>query len=131
MNKREGKVAFQMDKLMSLKHQLDRLKEQVSEQMTSITRGTVYFSNFNVFWCWHPDIPYDKKSAEGSKRVRQGDESDCGKIVLKQVKWTYFDAYIYDKQNAKSTEGSKVSDSVFLQWDVSYLYNLFSFQLLR
>ena len=49
MNKREGKVAFQMDKLMSLKHQLDRLKEQVSEQMTSITRGTVYFSNFNVF----------------------------------------------------------------------------------
>ena len=49
MNKREGKVAFQMDKVMSLKHQLDRLKEQVSEQMTSITRGTVYFSNFNVF----------------------------------------------------------------------------------
>ena len=33
----------------------------------------------------------------GSIWVRQGDESESGKLVLKKAKWTYFDAYIYDK----------------------------------
>ena len=34
------------------------------------------------------------KSDEGSNSVRQGDESESGNIVLKQVKWTFFDAYL-------------------------------------
>ena len=35
---------------------------------------------------------YDNKSDEGSNWVRQGDESESGQIVLKQVKWSFFDA---------------------------------------
>ena len=31
----------------------------------------------------------------GSKWVRQGGESESGQIVLKKVKWTYFDAYLW------------------------------------
>ena len=64
---------------------------------------------------------YDNKSNEGSNWVRQGDESESGKIVLN--KWNGpFLMHIYDKQcgimQKKSMEGSKLSDSVFLQWDV-------------
>ena len=38
-------------------------------------------------------IAYGKESADGSNWVRQGDESESGQLVLKKVKWTYFDAY--------------------------------------
>ena len=38
---------------------------------------------------------YDMKSDEGSDWVRQGDESESGEIVLKQVKLTFFDAYLW------------------------------------
>ena len=38
---------------------------------------------------------YDKKSDEGSNWVRQGDESESREIVLKQVKWTFFDAHLW------------------------------------
>ena len=37
---------------------------------------------------------YDKKLAEGSKWVWQGDENESGKM-LKQVKRTFFDAYLW------------------------------------
>ena len=40
---------------------------------------------------------YDKKSDEGSNWVRQGDESESAKIVLKQVKWTFIYAYLWHK----------------------------------
>ena len=42
-----------------------------------------------------PLLSYDKKSDEGSIWVPQGHESESAKIVLKQVKWTYFDAYLW------------------------------------
>jgi hypothetical protein len=60
------------------------------------------------------------KSDEGSNWVRQGDESESAKIVLKQVKWTFIYAYLWQtmwNHAKKSMEGSKLSDSVFLQWD--------------
>ena len=50
----------------------------------------------------------------------QGDESESAKIVLKQVKWTFIYAYLWQimwNHAKKSMEGSKLSDSVFLQWD--------------
>ena len=37
---------------------------------------------------------YDKESAKGSNWVSQGGESESGQMVLKKVKWTYFDAYL-------------------------------------
>ena len=49
------------------------------------------------------------------------DESESGQMVLEKVKWTYFDAYLWQTMwdhAKKSMEGSKLSDSVFLQWDV-------------
>ena len=67
------------------------------------------------------EFAYDKKSDEGSNWVRQGDKSESAKIVLKQVKWTFFVAYLWQTMwdhAKKSMEGSKLSDSVILQWDV-------------
>ena len=73
-----------------------------------------------VKWAFMPIYIYDMKSDEGSNWVRQGDESESAKIVLKQVKWTFFYAYLWQtmwNHAKKSMEGSKLSDSVFLQWD--------------
>ena len=70
--------------------------------------------------CSIPFLSYDMKSDEGSNWVRQGDESESAKIGLKQVKWTFIYAYLWQtmwNHAKKSMEGSKRSDSVFLQWD--------------
>ena len=50
---------------------------------------------------------YDMKSDEGSNWVRQGDESESAKIVFKQVKWTFFDAYLWQTMwnHAKKING--------------------------
>ena len=59
-----------------------------------------YCFNLNALKRLHSTVKlleYDKKSDEGSNQVRQGDERESGKIVLKQVKWTFF-MHIYDKQ---------------------------------
>ena len=48
-----------------------------------------------------------------SNWVRQGDESESSKMVLKQVKWAYFDAYLWQtmwNHAKKSMEESKHSD---------------------
>ena len=45
---------------------------------------------------------------------------ESGQIVLKELKGTYFDAYLWQtmwNHAKKSMEESKHSDSVFLQWD--------------
>ncbi len=65
---------------------------------------------------------YDKESAEGSNWVSQGGESESGQMVLKKVKWTYFDAYLCQTMwnNAKkSMKRLKRPNSLFLQGEVS------------
>ena len=61
--------------------------------------------------------------------VREMDESESGQMVLKKVKWTYFDAYLWQtmwNHAKKSMEGSKLSDLVFLQWEVTDWQELFA-----
>ena len=63
---------------------------------------------------------YDSFSVEPIIWVRRGHESESGQMVLKKVKLTYFDAYLWQtmwNHAKKSMEESKLSDSVFLQWD--------------
>ena len=63
-------------------------------------------------------IAYDNVSDQPIIWVREMDESESGQIVLKKVKWTYFDAYIWQtmwNHAKKSMKGSKLSDSVFSQ----------------
>ena len=63
---------------------------------------------------------YDSFSVEPIIWVRRGHESESGQMVLKKVKLTYFDAYLWQtmwNHAKKSMEESKHSDSVFLQWD--------------
>ena len=70
----------------------------------------------------NPLPPYDKESAEGSNWVSQGGESESGQMVLKKVKWTYFDAYLCQTMwnNAKkSMKRLKRPNSLFLQGEVS------------
>ena len=65
---------------------------------------------------------YDKESAEGSNWVSKGGESGSGQMVLKKVKWTYFDAYLCQTMwnNAKkSMKRLKRPNSLFLQGEVS------------
>ena len=50
------------------------------------------------------------------------DESESGQIVLEKVKSTFSDAYLWKtmwNHAKKSMEVSKLSDSVFLQWEVT------------
>ena len=56
-------------------------------------------------------------------------ESESGQMVLKKVKLTYFDAYLWQtmwNHAKKSMEGSKLSDLVFLQWEVTDWQELFA-----
>ena len=65
---------------------------------------------------------YDKESAEGSNWVSQGGESESGQMVLKKVKWTYFDAYLCQtmwNHAKKSMKRLKRPNSLFLQGEVS------------
>ena len=39
-------------------------------------------------------LEYDELSDQGYTSLPKRDESESGKMVLKQVKWTLFDAYI-------------------------------------
>ena len=51
--------------------------------------------------------------------VQKMAESESGQMVLKKVKLTYFDAYLWQtmwNHAKKSMEESKHSDWVFLQW---------------
>ena len=68
----------------------------------------------------HEILEYDSFSVEPIIWVRRGHESESGQMVLKKVKLTYFDAYLWQtmwNHAKKSMEESKHSDSVFLQWD--------------
>ena len=61
--------------------------------------------------------------------VREGAKFKSGQIVVKKVKWTYFDAYQWQTMwnyTKKSMEGSKLSDLVFLQWEVTDWQELFA-----
>ena len=63
---------------------------------------------------------YDKESAKGSIWVWQVRES--GQMVLKKVKWTYFDAYLCQtmwNDAKKSMKRLKRPNSLFLQGEVS------------
>ena len=65
-------------------------------------------------------IKYDSFSVEPIIWVRRGHESESGQMVLKKVKLTYFDAYLWQtmwNHAKKSMEESKHSDWVFLQWN--------------
>ena len=44
---------------------------------------------------WPPPQPYDSFSVEPIIWVRRGHESESGQMVLKKVKLTYFDAYLW------------------------------------
>ena len=73
-----------------------------------------------VFWMYFSPV-YDNGSDQPIIWVREMDESESGQMVLKKVKWTYFNAYLWQtmwNHAKKSMEGSKLSDSVFSQWDV-------------
>ena len=73
-------------------------------------------------FCEGGPMHYDKESAEGSNWVSQGGESESGQMVLKKVKWTYFDAYLCQTMwnNAKkSMKRLKRPNSLFLQGEVS------------
>jgi len=78
----------------------------------------------NACWIFRQNLvllgPYDSFSVEPIIWVRRGHESESGQMVLKKVKLTYFDAYLWQtmwNHAKKSMEESKHSDSVFLQWD--------------
>ena len=62
----------------------------------------------------------DSFSVEPIIWVRRGHESESGQMVLKKVKLTYFDAYLWQtmwNHAKKSIVGFKLSESVFSQWD--------------
>ena len=72
---------------------------------------------------------YDKVSDQPFIWVREMDESESGQMVLEKVKWTFSDAYLWQtmwNHAKKSMEGSKLSDSVFLQWEVTDWQELFA-----
>ena len=59
---------------------------------------------------------YDKVSDQPFIWVREIDESERDQMMLKKVKWTYFDAYLWQtmwNHAKKSMEVSKLSDFVF------------------
>ena len=64
-----------------------------------------------IFWkVWQRAPPLIKKDRptylstyplpirQGARSTQEMDESESGQMVLEKVKWTYFDAYMYDKQ---------------------------------
>ena len=72
---------------------------------------------------------YDKVSDQPFIWVREMDESESGQMLLEKVKWTFSDAYLWQtmwNHAKKSMEGSKLSDSVFLQWEVTDWQELFA-----
>ena len=76
------------------------------------------WASLQANWKWRV---YDSFSVEPIIWVRRGHESESGQMVLKKVKLTYFDAYLWQtmwNHAKKSMEESKLSDLVFLQWDV-------------
>ena len=61
--------------------------------------------------------------------VLQMGESESGKMVSKKVKVNFSDAYLWQKMwnhAKKSMEWSKISDLVFLQWEVTVWQELFA-----
>ena len=72
---------------------------------------------------------YDKVSDQPFIWVREMDESESGQMVLEKVKWTFFDVYLWQtmwNHAKKSMEGSKLSDLLFLQWEVTDWQELFA-----
>ena len=72
---------------------------------------------------------YDKVSVQPFIWVREMDKSESGQMLLEKVKWTFFDAYLWQtmwNHAKKSMEGSKLSDLVFLQWEVTVWQELFA-----
>ena len=56
---------------------------------------------------------YDKVSDQPIIWVREMDESESGQMVLEKVKWTFFDAYLWQtmwNHAKKLIEGSNLSD---------------------
>ena len=74
-------------------------------------------------------VTYDKVSDQPFIWVREMDESESGQMLLEKVKWTFSDAYLWQtmwNHAKKSMEGSKLSDLVFLQWEVTVWQELFA-----
>ena len=72
---------------------------------------------------------WDNVSDQPIISVQKTDENKGGQVVLKKVKWTYFDAYLWQTMwnyTKKSMKGSKLSDLVFLQWEVTDWQELFA-----
>ena len=60
-------------------------------------------------------MAYDKVSVLPFIWVREMDKSESGQMLLEKVKWTFFDAYLWQtmwNHAKKSMEGSILSDSV-------------------
>ena len=71
----------------------------------------------------------DKVSDQPIIWVREIEESESGQTVLEKVKWTSFDAYLWQtiwNHAKKSMEGSKLSDLVFLQWEITDWQEIFA-----
>ena len=83
----------------------------------------------NIQKCPEAYNTQDKVSDQPIILVREMDESESRQMVLEKVKWTFF-MHIYEKSMwnhaKKSMEGSKLSDSVFLQWEVTDWQELFA-----
>ena len=78
---------------------------------------------------WKCKFAYDKVSDQPIIWVREMDESESGQMVLEKVKWTFSDAYLWQtmwNHAKKSMEGSKLSDSVFSQWEITDWQELFA-----
>ena len=84
-------------------------------------RCTYQLSYRRRFYLLATSNVYDSFSVEPNIWVRWGHESESGQMVLKKVKLTYFDAYLWQtmwNHAKKSMEESKLSDSMFSQCDV-------------
>ena len=83
-------------------------------------------SDWSLLVAW---VAYDKVSDQPFIWVWEIDESESDQMVLEKVKWTFFDAYLWQTMRnhaKKSLEGSKLSDLVFLQWEVTDWQELFA-----
>ena len=85
----------------------------ITKVEVTIQLQLIHLSLYNV---------YDSFSAP-IKWVRRGDESQSGQIVLKKVKLTYFDAYLWQTMwnHAKKINGRAHS---CLKWRLEEIYNL-------
>ena len=113
----------------------------LSDYLTQITVWKVKDEEFNFVAKWLQEerkwgakekaasLVYDGFSVEPFIWVREMDESESGQMVLEKVKGTFFDAYLWQtmwNHAKKSVEGSKLSDLVFLQWEVTDWQELFA-----